>query len=109
MKNVLNQLWPQEPEQSSTPDVASCGNYVTPYRLLPLGGIRRILYNEPTMKSALSRFCCDEQGQDLIEYTLLLAFIVLGSAALMTKAGASVKTVWASGSTTLANAAVSAS
>jgi hypothetical protein len=30
--------------------------------------------------SALSGFIRDEQGQDLIEYTLLLAFVCLGSA-----------------------------
>lgn len=61
------------------------------------------------MKNALFQFCTDEQGQDLIEYTLLLAFVALASAALMTKAGASVKTVWTAGSTTLAAAATSAS
>jgi Flp pilus assembly pilin Flp len=61
------------------------------------------------MRSAIYQFYCDEQGQDLIEYTLLLAFVVLGSAGLMTKAGTSVKTIWTAGSTTLANAATSAS
>jgi Flp pilus assembly pilin Flp len=60
------------------------------------------------MKRNIYQFCCDEQGQDLIEYTLLLAFITLASAALMTKAGASVKTVWTAGSSSLANAAVAA-
>jgi Flp pilus assembly pilin Flp len=107
MKKLLNQPL-REAEELSAP-VVSCGYYLAPYRLLPLGGIQRILCNGPRMKSAVVRFCGDEQGQDLIEYTLLLAFIVLGSAALMTKAGTSVKTVWAAGSTTLANAATSAS
>ena len=106
MKNVLCQL---QAEQDSTPHDASCGNYVNPYRLLLSGTNQRILYNGPTMKRAFLQFCGDEQGQDLIEYTLLMAFIVLGSAALMTKAGASVKTVWTAGSSTLAAAAVSAS
>ena len=87
----------------------TCGNYVNPYRLLRSVGIQRILYDGPTMKNVAVAFWSDEQGQDLIEYTLLLAFIVLASAALMTKAGASVKTVWTAGSTTLANAALSAS
>jgi Flp pilus assembly pilin Flp len=61
------------------------------------------------MSTSIYQFCVDEQGQDLIEYTLLLAFIALASATLMTKAGASVKTIWTAGSTTLASAAVSAS
>lgn len=57
------------------------------------------------MKEAIYQFCVDEQGQDLIEYTLLLAFVCLASAALMTKAGSSVKTIWTAGSNTLSNAA----
>jgi Flp pilus assembly pilin Flp len=61
---------------------------------------------EPSMKTAIFQFCRDEQGQDLIEYTLLLAMIVLSSAALMTKAGTSVKTIWTSGSNTLSAAAI---
>jgi Flp pilus assembly pilin Flp len=33
----------------------------------------------------------DEQGQDLIEYTLLMAFVALASAALFLGAGGSIK------------------
>jgi Flp pilus assembly pilin Flp len=36
----------------------------------------------------------DEKGQDLIEYTLLLAFVALASAALFISAGGSVNTTW---------------
>ena len=36
----------------------------------------------------------DEQGQDLIEYTLLMAFVALASAALFIGAGGSVKGIW---------------
>jgi Flp pilus assembly pilin Flp len=61
------------------------------------------------MKIAVRQFWKDEQGQDLIEYTLLLAFIALGSAAIMTRAGGSVKTIWTNGGATLANAAVASS
>jgi len=39
-------------------------------------------------------FLRDEQGQDLIEYTLLLAFVALASAALFIGAGNSVKGIW---------------
>jgi Flp pilus assembly pilin Flp len=50
-------------------------------------------------------FIRDEQGQDLIEYTLLMAFVCLASAALFISAGTSINTIWTKGSTTLANAA----
>ena len=42
------------------------------------------------MKTMLLNFVRDEQGQDLIEYTLLLAFVCLASAALFISAGSSV-------------------
>lgn len=51
----------------------------------------------------------DEKGQDLIEYTLLLAFVALASAALFIGAGGSVQTIWTTANTQLANAASSAS
>jgi Flp pilus assembly pilin Flp len=43
---------------------------------------------------SLNRFFLDESGQDLIEYTLLLAFVALASAALFIGAGNSVKGIW---------------
>jgi Flp pilus assembly pilin Flp len=42
----------------------------------------------------IRNFFSDEQGQDLIEYTLLLAFVALASAALFIGAGNSVKGIW---------------
>ena len=42
----------------------------------------------------LKNFFSDEQGQDLIEYTLLLAFVALASAALFIGAGNSVQGIW---------------
>jgi len=42
----------------------------------------------------LRNFWKDEQGQDLIEYTLLMAFVALASAALFLGAGGSIKTIW---------------
>lgn len=53
----------------------------------------------------VQRFWKEEQGQDLIEYSLLMAFIALASAALFTSTGGSVKTIWNKTSTQLANAA----
>jgi Flp pilus assembly pilin Flp len=46
------------------------------------------------MKTYVMNFIRDEQGQDLIEYTLLLAFVALASAALFIGAGNSVKGIW---------------
>jgi len=43
----------------------------------------------------------EEQGQDLIEYTLLLAFVALASAALFIGAGGSVESIWSQGNRTL--------
>jgi len=61
------------------------------------------------MKNLLVNFVKDEQGQDLIEYTLLMAFIALASAAVFTNAGKSISSIWQSASTQLSNAATSAS
>jgi len=57
------------------------------------------------MKNFFATFAKDEQGQDLIEYTLLLAFVALASAALFTSAGSSVSKIWGTASSNLANAA----
>ena len=51
----------------------------------------------------------DEQGQDLIEYTLLMAFVALASAALFLGAGGSINKIWTSTNSQLANAATQAS
>jgi Flp pilus assembly pilin Flp len=39
-------------------------------------------------------FLRDENGQDLIEYTLILAFVCLASAGLFVSAGGSVSAIW---------------
>jgi len=61
------------------------------------------------MKNMILRFINDEQGQDLIEYTLLMAFIALASAAVFISAGSSVNKIWGTASTQLSNAATAAS
>jgi Flp pilus assembly pilin Flp len=61
------------------------------------------------MWSFLKKFQQDESGQDLIEYTLLLAFVALASASLFLSSGQSISTIWGSASTQLSTAAVSAS
>ena len=61
------------------------------------------------MTSLLQSFLHDENGQDLIEYTLLLAFVCLASAALFISAGGSISGIWTSANTQLAGANISAS
>jgi Flp pilus assembly pilin Flp len=57
------------------------------------------------MKKLVSQLFRDEQGQDLIEYTLLLAFVALASAALFISSGESVKGIWGNANTNLDSAA----
>jgi Flp pilus assembly pilin Flp len=56
----------------------------------------------------LLNFLRDEQGQDLVEYTLLLAFVALASAALFIGAGTAVSGIWVKASGALSNANASA-
>jgi Flp pilus assembly pilin Flp len=64
---------------------------------------------EKTMIMTVSRFLRDEEGQDLIEYTLLLAFVCLASAALFISAGGSVSGIWSATNSQLTTANTSAS
>jgi Flp pilus assembly pilin Flp len=62
------------------------------------------------MNNLMSTFVNDDQGQDLIEYTLLLAFVALASAAVFIGAGNSISGIWTAANTRLTNAnAVAAS
>jgi len=54
-------------------------------------------------------FWADEQGQDLIEYTLLLAFVALASAALFLGAGGSISGIWSTSNSQLVAASNNAS
>ncbi len=56
------------------------------------------------MKNMIQNFVGDEQGQDLIEYTLLLAFVALASAAIFIGVGNSISGIWQTTNTKLANA-----
>ena len=53
----------------------------------------------------LKAFLEEEGGQDLVEYSLLLAFIALAAIALLSSAGGSIKTIWTSINANLTNAA----
>jgi len=54
-------------------------------------------------------FFKDETGQDLIEYTLLMAFVALASAALFIGAGGSIQGIWQTTNSQLSAANASAS
>jgi Flp pilus assembly pilin Flp len=61
------------------------------------------------MNTFIATFLTDESGQDLIEYTLLMAFVALASAALFLAAGGSIKGIWSVSSSQLDAANTSAS
>jgi Flp pilus assembly pilin Flp len=52
----------------------------------------------------LRRFLKDELGQDMVEYTLLVAFIALASAAIFTDTGGSMSGIWGAASNQLTSA-----
>ena len=51
--------------------------------------------------NSVRNFVNDEQGQDLIEYSLLMAFVALASAALFLTAGGSIKGIWSASNSQL--------
>jgi Flp pilus assembly pilin Flp len=57
------------------------------------------------MTTLWTRFWSDERGQDLIEYTLMLAFVALASAALFAGAGHSINAIWSKADSQLSAAA----
>jgi len=57
----------------------------------------------------VKNFLKEEEGQDLIEYTLLMAFVALASAALFIGAGGSVKGIWSTTNSQLSAANTTAS
>jgi Flp pilus assembly pilin Flp len=61
------------------------------------------------MHRVLKEFIRDEQGQDLIEYTLLLSFVCLATAALFVSSGGSLSGIWTSANSQLASANTAAS
>ncbi len=61
------------------------------------------------MKELFVRFLREESGQDLVEYTLLLAFVCLASAALFISAGVTLANIWGIANNQLSSAQSSAS
>jgi Flp pilus assembly pilin Flp len=61
------------------------------------------------MRILIKNFWHEESGQDLIEYTLLMAFVALASASLFISAGGNIAGIWGSANTQLTTANTSAS
>jgi Flp pilus assembly pilin Flp len=61
------------------------------------------------MRHLLYTWLRNEQGQDLIEYTLLMAFLALASAALFLGAGGSISGIWTTSNNQLSQANTMAS
>lgn len=57
------------------------------------------------MTNFLRNLWIDDRGQDLIEYTLLMAFVALASAALFISSGSSVSKIWSTTNIQLSRAA----
>ena len=55
------------------------------------------------------RFLPAEAGQDLVEYSLLIVFVLIAAAVFMQGTGSSVIPIWQAGSTTVQDAAVQVS
>jgi Flp pilus assembly pilin Flp len=51
--------------------------------------------------SFLKAFCKEEDGQDLVEYSLLLAFLALATIGLLTNARTSLNGLWGTVATSL--------
>ena len=49
-------------------------------------------------------FCTDESGQDMVEYSLLMAFVCLASAAMFISVGKSVASIWGTANKSLSQA-----
>jgi Flp pilus assembly pilin Flp len=56
------------------------------------------------MKQITTQFVQDEQGQDLVEYSLLLAFVCIASAAMFLNAGSSMLGIWTATNSVMVNA-----
>jgi Flp pilus assembly pilin Flp len=61
------------------------------------------------MSQFLEDFLSEDDGQDLIEYSLLMAFVALASAALFLGAGKSISGIWSTTNSQLVQANTKAS
>jgi pilus assembly protein Flp/PilA len=64
---------------------------------------------ETDMNNLMARFVREEEGQDIIEYALLAAFISIAAYAFLQSIGANVKTIYQNVDTAAQNAATASS
>jgi Flp pilus assembly pilin Flp len=60
-------------------------------------------------KKRLRALCEDEDGQDMVEYSLLLAFIALAAVGVLTGIKVQIKGIWSTISSTLSSTNTAAS
>jgi len=77
----------------------------------PMRCHERVMFNfrDKEKDPMLKKFLKDEQAQDLIEYTLLVAFVCLATAALFVSSGGSLSGIWITANSQLGAANTSAS
>lgn len=63
------------------------------------------LQEEKTMRELVKRLIYEEQGQDLIEYTLILGFMALAAVAVYSVISDNISTIWSTVNSTMAEAA----
>jgi Flp pilus assembly pilin Flp len=56
--------------------------------------VRQLVRSEDTMKNLFARFVREEEGQDIIEYALLAAFISIVAWLILQSIGQDVKTMY---------------
>jgi Flp pilus assembly pilin Flp len=61
------------------------------------------------MRQLMLRVWLEEDGQDLIEYTLLLTFIVIATAAVIGQGQNAIRAIWGTSNSTIAVANATAS
>ncbi len=61
------------------------------------------------LKQLMQRFWKEEEGQDLVEYSLLLAFIALAAVGLLSGTRSTISGLWSNINNTLASASTTAS
>jgi Flp pilus assembly pilin Flp len=69
----------------------------------------RTCFGRFAMRDFLASFIREQGGQDIVEYTMLMAFLVVCSAALLLLSGESVRYIWGATSNNLSAAHSAAS
>jgi Flp pilus assembly pilin Flp len=59
------------------------------------------------LRAEFISLCSEEDGQDMVEYALLLAFVALAAVAVLAGVRSSISKIWTSVNTTLTTAATS--